>query len=315
MKNYYEVLGIPKYASISEVNKAFDKKNIDFSEIDNPSDTQKQAFEKIQAAYYTLSSEVSKKNYDNELSAITSAVPTSTASNDLAEEFLNISNKSSKKTSNTSVFAAILIISTLGSGYYYFQQKSDNAPLIAPTDSSITAPKKTAPTPPAQANLQPVFLQKFNEESLARPSAQLERGIVGDNNIQGSVEYPQEYFSQQILVTPNGSDFPSENGLLSDFPVYNYGDVKIKIINPTTEDAFVKIIFNDDGENFVIRHLFIKANTNLVVTGLPEGNVQLATLFPKYPQVSFLRFQEKIYLEAENILTIHGKKTSSAELF
>jgi hypothetical protein len=304
--NHYKILGIDNFSSVEKVTKAYDVILLNYNSIQNPTPLQqKQQFDAEQA-FNTLYNSYTKEQYDNLLSSVLSAEKTKTR--------LNESKKSTNTNSNSKYIKVVVAAAMVASIFYFYQSKSNNfenneqqqivKPLDKPQDTSNEDQKTESP-----------FLKTFVDESQRQRSASLYFGLLGDKNIQLTTQYPKEAFLSPITLSPLGEPLPTSSSLLQGFSSYSYGEANLRLNNPTSEAAIVKIIFLDEDENFAIRHALILGGEQLVFAGLPEGAIQVAVLFLNHPQVAFLTHQYRLFNDMENEMSLYGQKFTADALF
>lgn len=82
----YDILGLPRYASLAEVKSAFKQLAVKYHPDKNPGDGHaEELFKKISAAYHVLGDEESKRTYDIRLSGMASFIPKKTKEEERAE--------------------------------------------------------------------------------------------------------------------------------------------------------------------------------------------------------------------------------------
>lgn len=304
MKNLYEVLGIPNYSTIDEVIQAYDRHKHLFLEIQKPTDEEQAKFDQQSAAFFTLSLESTKVDYDSQLSAVYSSTP----------QIKTQVERTVKPKSNKALFPLLLGAAALCSGYYYFSEHNKNSDnLNEPQVAAIKEPTQPLEQLKDQGFVEP-FLLDFEKAGASLRSAVLYNGLLG-GEIRNTTPYPASAFLEPITATAANQSFPSYSGIIPDTPTYNFGDIKLLLENPTEESAYVKIIYLDEGENYVIREVFLQPHSKFTVSGLPEGAIQLATMFPNYPRFSFISYQADIYPEMINTIPLYGKKVLSNTVF
>lgn len=299
--NHYQVLGIENFANSDQAAAAYARLQQQYNNLVNPSPQEIKDWGEVQEAFNVLFTPIAKEEYDNQLSAFLSLQQTKKPS---------ATPKINPKVANIAIIGVFL----LGSAVYFFKSKNDYvepstaSPIIKPIESSEGDDSK-------QEQKLPQFLTDFANESSRQRSASLYLGLLGAPEIHESVSYPVEAFLAPIQKNPLGNDFPQYSGVLRDFPSYSFGDVKFTLKNPSAQNAFIKILYLDENENYVIRHAYILANDQITLSGLPEGAVQVAVLFPAFPQIAFLTQQYKLYPDIENEMFIYGQKAKPNELF
>lgn len=308
MRNLYEVLGIANYSSIEDVIKAYDAKKKLFLQNPKPTDEEQLEFEKVNNAFFTLSLEEAKNKHDAELSSLISSNH---------EAFTSTKKGSTAKPQSKQGFTVLILGVVIAYSAYYFVSKNNaEKTLNEPLQASLTEPQKQVQAQAQQKaeDFIPPFLVEFDSLSQSQRAASLYKGLLGDG-VENTSHYPESFFMQELSTTAEGVPFPPYTGIIPNTPAYLFGDAKIILSNPTDQDAYVKVLFLDEGENHVVREVYLQARTQFKVSGLPEGKIQLATIFPKYPQYAFLSYHDEVYQSIENTLPIYGSKVNPQTVF
>lgn len=309
MKNLYEVLGVPDYSTIDEVVKAYDNQKRLFLEIRKPTDEEQAEFDRQSTAFFTLSLDSSKQTYDQNLSAAHSSEPKQKSS---ANTNIPDTAGITKEHSSNKIFLPVLIAAAvLCSGYYFFSKEKTPDTVNAP--QALTEPTTPAEQQQPQEYIEP-FLAEFENTGRSLRSSVLYKGLVG-GVLHNSTMYPSAAFAQPITATANYVPFPDYSGLIPNTASYNFGDIKLKLENPTDESAYIKVVYLDEDENHVIREVFLQPQSHFVITGLPEGAIQLVTMFPNYPRFAFISYQSEVYPNMENLIPLYGMKVESNTVF
>lgn len=271
--NPYAVLNIPDFSDLDVIEQAYLELTHKFEGVNKLSRYQAEQLEKIENAYNLLMHPADKEIIDNNLrfskkhtGNVRTEEPTNPDDESLQDPFdqeeqpepsrEKVYGITKTKKSNPFKTFGILVLIFFAVSFLYSKLANQ------PEEKPVEQVKEELPQP----------------EAPVRPNL-----LVEDiKKINNNVTYPDSNYFQQpnIIYAPDGSVFPLEAKVLSNFPIMGDGDSTIVVMNPRDSAIFGKTVvrYSEISSPEINRYFYIPAKGTLYLFNMPSGSYQIQIL-------------------------------------
>lgn len=276
--NPYEILLIPDFSSIDDVEVAFNQRLREFDDIEKFTKNQADLYSLIHEAYDILSNANTKAMLDDNLRVkkitnqnlknkdpLSPLDPKNTKTDEFVEqEYSREKTIGVEKNNKNSSFVTYFVIGIIALliGSYFLNILNSNEDQKKP--NTAQAEKVEQLQSEVKAPPQPINL------------------IAKTTDIRDNFLYPDPiaFRDQHMIYAPDGSVFPLEASLIPSLPQTVDGESSILVQNPHATAIFGKLIvqFTESTEPMAIRYFYIPAKQSLELFKTPSGKFQIQIL-------------------------------------
>lgn len=163
------------------------------------------------------------------------------------------------------------------------------------------------------------FVTEFLKKSKNSAFSGNFHGLIGDPLIKDTIQYPSVTLSGKLTHSPLEIELPISSSLLEGFPFTTFGNSTLNVINPLNTPLVGKLIFHDDSDqmNYAVRHFYIAPNSQFTLTGLLDGQYQVAGLSTEMSEFAFITQVFNVYERVEfgNNIELLGKQINPNDIF
>lgn len=276
--NPYEILQIPDFSPIDDIDRALNTRLREFDKIEEFTQKQHDLYALVFECYDILSNANTKSMLDDELrlrknsnqnlknkDPLSPLDPENIRTDEVVERELSREKTIGiEKTKNSSPFVTYFVVGLIVIllGGYYLNILNDNED------------KKKQKAAQAEKIEQPVEQIKTAPQPISL--------IAKTTEIRDNFLYPDPiaFKDQSMIYAPDGTVFPLEAGLIPSLPLSVNGESSILVQNPHATAIFGKLIvqFSESSEPIAIRYFYIPAKQSLELFNTPSGRFQIQIL-------------------------------------